>query len=335
MAEHDVPAAVLDAADREALTSAAHALSRCDLVADPERFVLEAQLATASLSAALRERLITFRRFGHPSGGLLIRRVPTGALPPTPVQAAGASAPFAAAALSVLIGVLGEQHGYRPELGGAIVQDIVPVRGFERDQISIGSRIELDSHVEVAFSPLRSDHVALLCLRSDHERRAGTTLSSIDAMLPLLDPAAVDVLRQPCFRTRVDPSFAIGSGLTEEVWIAPIRVFEGPARRPWLRVDFAETQGFDAAARVALDALRAAAAAAETTVRLQAGDLLLIDNKRAVHGRTPFTPRYDNQDRWLLRSFITQDLRRSEDSRPGDGRVIEPDYSGEVSRAAA
>lgn len=329
-----VPEVTVDAADREALTAAAHALGGWDLVTEPESFVLEAQLLSASLSGPLRRRLLTFRRFGHPSGGMLLRGVPTGPVPSTPAQASGASAPLGAAAMSVLIALLGDQHGYRPELGGAIVQDIVPVPGFEREQISIGSRVELDSHVEVAFSPLRADHVALLCLRADHEGRAGTTLSAVDAMLPLLDPATVELLRQPRFRTRVDPSFAVGLGLTEEAWVAPIRVFDGPARRPWLRVDFAETQGLDAGAAEALGALRAAAAEAETVLRLRAGDLLLIDNHRAVHGRTPFAPRYDGQDRWLLRSFVSKDLRRSEDRRPGDGRVIEPDY-GEVTSGPA
>jgi L-asparagine oxygenase len=78
----------------------------------------------------------------------------------------------------------------------------------------------------------------------------------------------------------------------------------------------------------ALDLLGETAAQVQTVLRLEPGDLLVIDNNRAVHGRTRFTPRYDGLDRWLLRSFITKDLRRSESARPGDSRIVEPgDYT--------
>ncbi len=210
----EVSSLSLNAEDRDALTTAAARLCQCDLVAEVEEYVLEAQVAAASLSDDLRRRLLAFRRFGHASGGMLVRGVPTGAAPPTPTQATPGSAPAAAAALSVLVAPLGDQYGFRPELGGAIVQDILPMRGFELEQISVGSQVDLGAHGEMAFSPLRSDFVALLCIRADHERRAGTTLSSIDAMLPLLDPGTVEILRQSRFRTTVDTSFLLADQLS-------------------------------------------------------------------------------------------------------------------------
>lgn len=314
--------------DQRTLTQSCRKLSPYDIVTQVEEFVLEAQLAAATLSTELRRALLSFRRFGDPSGGLLIRGVPIGVVPPTPERADAAVSTTldAAATMSVLLGCLGDQYGFRPELGGNIVQDLLPVRGFETEQISLGSLADLNSHVEMAFSPFRSDYVALLCVRQDHERRAGTTLSSIDSMIPLLDATTVQTLREQRFRTRVDTSFLIGDNLTDDVWIEPIRVLEGAPARPQLRVDFAETEATDAAAWRALEALRRAAVAAQLVVRLRAGDLLIVDNHRASHGRTPFVPRYDGRDRWLLRSFVTKDLARSGDVRPGDGRIVVPQY---------
>lgn len=320
------PAYSLGAEDSQALAVAAGLICRHDLVAEVEDYVLDAQIAAASLSDNLRRRLLTFRRFGDASGGMLIRGVPTGAALPTPAQATAGSAPVAAAALSVLVAPLGDQYGFRQELGGAIVQDILPMHGFESQQISVGSRVNLYAHVETAFSPLRSDFVALLCIRADRERRAGTTLSSVDAMLPLLEQRTVEILREPRFRTTVDASFLLGDRLSGEVWVDPICVLDGPTRRPRLRVDFGGTEGKDRAAQHAFEALREVAFAAQTIVCLDAGDLLLVDNSRAVHGRTPFTPRYDARDRWLLRTFVTRDLSRSEESRSADGRIVELDY---------
>ncbi|MEV7899952.1 clavaminate synthase, partial [Streptomyces cyaneofuscatus] len=39
-------------------------------------------------------------------------------------------------------------------------------------------------------------------------------------------------------------------------------------------------------------------------------------------GRTPFTPRYDGNDRWLHRVFIHTDSRRSRARRSGGGHVV-------------
>jgi L-asparagine oxygenase len=319
---------VIGPSDRHFLIEAANEMRMLDHLAYSEEFVLNAQLLCAGLSENLRRRLIAFRRFGHPSGGLLIRGVPVGDIPDTP-ESLGPhrGTRQAIAAMSVLLANLGEQFGFRPELGGAIVQDVIPIADFEADQISLGSTVDLETHTEMAFSPFRSDYVALLCIRQDHACTAGTTLSSIDAMLPLLDPEAVVLLREPRFRTKVDKSFLLGTPTRGDVWIDSISPLDGPAERPWLRVDFAETDGKDVAAKGALDALRKAAAQIRLVLRLEVGDMLLIDNHRALHGRTPFVPRYDGRDRWLLRSFLTKDLRRSEIARPRDGRIVEPDYS--------
>jgi L-asparagine oxygenase len=324
-----VAAFSLSPSDQRLLLAASRRLVELDIVSRTEDFVLEAQLQAGRLSEQLRRRLLGFRRFGHPSGGMLIRGVSVDPLPPTPespeamLGARGAGG----AALSVLVACLGEQYGFHPELGGSVVQDILPVRGFEDQQISVSSEVALDAHTETGFSPHRPDYVALLCLRPDHEGRAGTTLSSIDAMLSLLDPTTVGILREPRFRTPVDSSFVIGDELGENVYIDPIRVIEGSERRPRLRADFAGTVGKDRAAKRAFEALRDAAIRSQTVVRLETGELLIVDNHRAVHGRTPFVARYDGSDRWLLRSFIARDLARSESARPADRRVVQPDYT--------
>jgi L-asparagine oxygenase len=57
-----------------------------------------------------------------------------------------------------------------------------------------------------------------------------------------------------------------------------------------------------------------------TSVALEAGDLLIVDNSVAVHGRSPFTPRFDGTDRWVQRAFVVADLTASEADR--NGRVI-------------
>ena len=50
---------------------------------------------------------------------------------------------------------------------------------------------------------------------------------------------------------------------------------------------------------------------------LEPGDLLVIDNNVAVHGRTPFVARFDGTDRWLQRTFVVADLAPSAADRDG------------------
>jgi L-asparagine oxygenase len=61
-----------------------------------------------------------------------------------------------------------------------------------------------------------------------------------------------------------------------------------------------------------------------TSVVLEPGDLLVIDNNIAVHGRSPFTARFDGHDRWLQRSFVVTDLAPSAGQRVG--RVITTEF---------
>jgi L-asparagine oxygenase len=299
------------------------------VVADPEEFATRAQRCARHLPADLIDGMLRFRRHGSPTGGLLIHGCPTFGIPPTPNVATlsvGTTLP-AAGVMGIFAAVLGDQYGFKPELAGHIVQDILPVAGFEFTQQSISSDAPLFNHMEMAFTDDRADYVALFCLRADHEGIAGTTLSPIEAILPLLSARAVEVLGTARFKTTVDGSFLLGMSRDDPIYIGPIQVFSGNIHRPRIRADFAETTGLDTVAQAALDELCHAADEAAIEIRLQPGDLLFIDNHHAFHGRTPFRARWDGADRWLLRTFVARDLSQSEAHRPSDGRIIDTDYS--------
>jgi L-asparagine oxygenase len=322
----------LSAVEVERLRQAAQRCVDRDLVEHSEAFVGQAQRSISVLPDELLDCLRAFRRYGSPTGGLLIRGLPLFEVPATPADPGlGIGTTVTAAGLlGIISAVIGDQYGFKPELDGQLVQDIVPVRGFEQAQQSLSSDAELYTHVELAFADDndRADTLALLCLRADHERTAATTLSSIEEILPHLSDDTVEVLGQPRFRTTVDMSFLRGLGRDAPIFVGPIRILIGDNARPRVRADFAETSGIDADAQVALDELRRAADRLALVVRLAPGDLLLVDNQHAFHGRTPFRARWDGADRWLLRTSITRDLSRSEAHRPGDGRVIDVDYGG-------
>ncbi|MFR9798734.1 TauD/TfdA family dioxygenase [Streptomyces sp. MS06] len=335
-APRDFATVRLSPADRKVIEHLAAQLSGTDPDTEVGRYVLQAQLLAAGLPARVRTALLRFRQDGDARGGILLRGLPLGQVPPTPEDAdrGGGLRLLAAHVLSLVVGVVGEQFGFLPELSGRIVQDILPVSGFEDTQHSISSRALLELHCETAFTESRADFVALLCLRADPERRAATLVSPVRESLARLAPATVELLREPRFVTTVDGSFLRGSGIPGPVTVGPISLLGGSADHPRMRCDFAETKGTDPLAREAVSALHEAASASAHAVRLCPGDLLLVDNHSAFHGRTSFIRHGEGRDRWLLRGFVARDLARSIVNRPGAGRIIDIDYEKAASGAA-
>ena len=276
-----------------------------------------AQRTTRMLPTAVGEALDDLRRGAPQAGALLLRGLPIGDLPPTPSTPRHAVLDDRRSELTLLTVAcrLGEPVGYEPEHGGELVQNIVPTRRAATRQTSTSSRVELMFHTEAAFHPHRPRYLLLLCLRGDPS--AATTLASIHEVLPVLAAPTLDVLFEPRFRTAVDESFLHGRA---NVLGAPVPVLRGDRDRPTMVFDADLMVGTDAQADDALRSLGDAVAAHHASVVLESGDLLVIDNAAAVHGRSPFTPRFDGTDRWLQRTFVVADLRASAGERRG--RVI-------------
>lgn len=315
--------------ESDAFRLLAKRLEEFDPVTEAEDFVFTAQILSAQLPERVRRAAARFRRMGGDAGGLLIRGLPVDPVPPTPRHAdfaLGVSTP-AARVFSLAAALVGEQYGFKAELRGRIIQDILPVAGFEDTQQSISSRAPLELHCETVFTDHRADVIGLLCLRPDPERIAGTVLTSTSMFLPLLDDKTIAILYEPRFSTTVDGSFLRGGKYDHPIRVGPIRVLDGGTIRPRLRCDFAETRGLDDQAQAALDALYEAACDTLIEVRLESGELLFIDNHDAFHGRTPFRFHQRDDDRWLLRTFIARDLSLSRADRPSDGRIIDADYA--------
>ena len=73
------------------------------------------------------------------------------------------------------------------------------------------------------------------------------------------------------------------------------------------------------------------------TVSLRAGEVLVIDNDVIVHGRVPFTPRYDGTDRWLKRINVRvpgKDRPAAEAYEDGYGEDVVREHHGQVPGAA-
>lgn len=288
------------------------------LVDDPA-WVAAARLGSCRLPVSLQQTARRYRHDPGEDGVLIVRNLPVDepALPPTPTVAESVErAATVPAAIAVLVSsLLGEVAAYRDEKSGALVQNVVPVPGREESQSNAGST-PLELHVENAFHPHRPDYVGLLCLRAAHTEDAGTLVSSVRRTLRLLPAETVGVLREQRFTTVPPPSFSGGDAGGAHA------VLTGDPADPDVKVDFHATAPNDDQAKVALEELREAFLEAAATLVLRPGEMAFVDNRLAIHGRTAYAPRYDGRDRWLHRTFVHLDHRRTRGHRPGNGYVL-------------
>ena len=209
----------------------------------------------------------------------------------------------------------GRPFGYEQEQGGAIVQNIFPIKKRENEQISSSSKKELEMHTETAFHPWLPQYVFLLCLRGDE--MAGTTFVDLDDLLLALSSDEIQLLHKPIFETSIDPSF-LGEKQQDAKVRMPILYNNGSS----IRYDRNLMTSSDPDGQELLKHLAVLVDSLKVTVFLQAGDLAVIHNWRTIHGRTPFTPRYDGSDRWLKRVFVRRSMPPATDARIDDDNDI-------------
>ncbi len=293
-----------------------------------EELAREAGRLGSTLPAEVATALTDFADRPNRLGALLLTAVPVEELPPTPSSPNACTSKSLASELTLLAVArqLGQPVGYAPEHGGRIVQNLVPTPEAADLQMSTSSSSNLMFHTETAFHPHRPRYLALHCLRGNPE--AHTTLASIfdiiDALPPAERDAIVEVMFAPRFRTSVDASFL--GGRVDELG-EPHALLTGTLDEPTFVFDADLTVGVDPDACAVVEQVQAAIGAATTSVVLAPGDLMIIDNNRAVHGRSPFTARFDGTDRWLQRAFIVSDLAPSAADRRG--RVIVTEFGSD------
>lgn len=263
---------------------------------------------------------------GDTAGASLIRGLPIddGAIGETPAHWGGIARcrPTIAAEryLASFATVLGEPFTWQTLQAGRMIQDILPIRGDEAAQSGHGSGALLEFHTEDGFHPNRCDYLLLLGMRN-HDR-VPTFIASIQDVS--LDPSYWDVLFEPRFHILPDDEHIKQLGrdnpnhpeLREvlEMRDTPpaVSVLFGVRADPYLRIDypFMRPVRRDWLAHAALDALMAELYRVKRDIVVEQGDLLVVDNYRAVHGRASFQTRYDGRDRWLKRMIVRRTLPR-------------------------
>ncbi|WP_225821751.1 TauD/TfdA family dioxygenase [Streptomyces naphthomycinicus] len=308
--------AVADPEIARLLGEGARALARDGATAD--------ELSPLAVPPDLDQALRTVLRAPDPLTGRLVVRGLLAFLPdpgPTPAHWSDARTESTRAldlAVRIVASTLGRVFGWTGQQEGRLVHNILPTREAEHQQVGASSAVPLYWHSEDAFHPERAGVLMLACVRNPtgvgsrvaSVREAGLT----ERQLRVLERPDAAILPDDSYpeasRSGQDPAALRG---IPTVW----RSDDGPC----IRYDPSYTRVLtdDPEFSRAYEELGRALDRCGTTVPNEPGDLTLIDNDVAVHGRVPFRPRYDGTDRWLKRVLIRPNRQRPAVESTEDG----------------
>jgi L-asparagine oxygenase len=235
--------------------------------------------------------------------------------------------------LALTANQLGIPFSFATQQSGRLIQNVLPVKGSEYSQLGAGSVEELVWHTEDAFHPNRPDLILLMCLRN-HDCVATT----VGGLPNTLSEEEINHLFDENFIFLPDPDHAehLKNWKTpaQEAAFAsmqryidrpnPQAVLSGSRTKPYLRLDPKFTRVADQSRESAKAYQRLVAEMDRLLldIPLEAGQILVIDNHKLVHGRRSFAPRYDGTDRWLRKINVTADLRKSMASRFSENEFV-------------
>jgi L-asparagine oxygenase len=212
---------------------------------------------------------------------------------------------------SILLSFIGEMISYEAEGNGYLLQDIVPVKNMSNLQTSVGSNIELEIHTEQAFSNLRPDFLSLACLRGDEN-----AFTYILPVSHIIQTNMDSILQKLLWKTQVDLSFKLnGTEFVEGDIRGPLAILNGSLEDPHLIFDQDLMTGITKEADKKIEDIIEIYKNNRISHCLQPGEILILDNRKVVHGRSPFSPKYDSKDRFLIRGFAVVDYEKSEYAR--------------------
>ena len=296
---------------------------------EPELFCSQSNELSKQLPQRIIDILLSFAKHGSETGFLLIKNLEISENVPKTPQSNGykvGEQTILARIQSLFINVICEMIAYEAEGFGRLFQDVVPVEAMSKNQTSIGSSVELEIHTEQAFSKLRPDILSLACLRGDLD--AYTHILPVQFILNNLNHDEKKLLREPLWKTGVDLSFKLdGHEFIEGDMRGPLSIISDQDEDPLLVFDQDLMRGITEESDKMVKKITDIYYKYRLRHNLKPGEIILVDNNRAVHGRSPFFPKYDGYDRFLIRCFGTFDYSKSEYARPNNSRTVGAIYS--------
>jgi L-asparagine oxygenase len=209
--------------------------------------------------------------------------------------------------VSGIVSLVGTLATVLTEWDGGPLTDVKATPGLE-DTVSSKGMQALPLHQEDQHLNRPPDGLALLMVTGGNPIRVAATTAIVDELRNHDEHQAIEALRRSEF-VHPTPLSCGGTRVSR-----PTPVLCGPDGKPELKVDLATTTAITKSGEGALAALARSADLAAFDVHLHPGDLLLLDNRRWLHGRSELDS--SSADRWLIRCLLIFDSWRVDRDGP-------------------
>jgi len=278
---------------------------------NPRPWLARANLAARAAMPSLTRSLAHARTDRQPV--IVVRGLPVDPSPPaTPYG--GIVDPAASSRSVINLHAVAAALGLHPIAyageSASILHAVCPVRTAWGEASSHGFDTALPFHTDYADRPIdvaeagQSPSAAALIFAVE---RAEPTIPMefipLRRLLEALTPAQIHSGRQAEFAVRAPAIFRGGQVMRTR----PLFLSDGRGR-----LNLGRMTGITARAAALLDDLRAILTddAMVTRIPVRRGDIVVIDNQRAIHRRAAFTPRWDGTDRYFIRMSAVPDPAR-------------------------
>ncbi len=246
--------------------------------------------------------------------------------------------------LAVQVGVVAHLGlrgvAFTHENEGRLVRAVCPVGIHSDEASSQGAKADLMSHSDNGHLRIaHSNDTHPYSLPAANAYQSFATIKPVpgvpmrvrllDDILARLDPGGGEAARLEAFTDLQRPEYRFSSppshGEVHRLEPLPaIVTLDDPALGFGMRFHGQTMQGVTPRAAAALDLLKfAIARTPEEVIATGRGDLVIYDNRRAVHRREPYEARFDGTDRYYLRIYgqPAADVERWSSALGGNGRV--------------
>lgn len=289
-------------------------------------FISDIERQNPLLKSIHAQSIQAFATYGNQSGFLLLNNLPIDAdLCTTPTkmdEAYNKQTCFSEFWLSTITALMGIQLAYKQMNNGCLYQNICPIEGQENAISSKGAALPLNLHTDLAFHPFSPHFLLLFCLRVAQEgEQVPTIVSSLKNAMSFLTNQELDLLRGKNYMFLLDEAY----GLFKDSECSSL--IYGDVDDPKIRFEMDMIVGISEEAKSAHRALEKALFQNAVKVFLEPGQMLIIDNRRAVHGRNHFKAKYNGNDRWLQRAYCFTNKAQLLSHSSVKERVIDYDFS--------
>eukprot|EP00537_Pseudo-nitzschia_pungens_P019370 CAMPEP_0172403692 /NCGR_PEP_ID=MMETSP1061-20121228/60439_1 /TAXON_ID=37318 /ORGANISM="Pseudo-nitzschia pungens, Strain cf. pungens" /LENGTH=383 /DNA_ID=CAMNT_0013138207 /DNA_START=188 /DNA_END=1339 /DNA_ORIENTATION=+ len=175
----------------------------------------------------------------------------------------------------------------------------------------------LNYHQDMSYHGVIPDLLGLVCLREGDDLELQTTLVSVEKIIKLLPKQVVATLREDRFKITASTQWVNVGVMGEDVARTRAILYGTSLHLP---VHWENMVGVDAEASQAIESLRKVLkGAGPSGIHLREGEMVLFNNQKVVHGRTPYQNlKYDGSDRVLIRAYFVKNL----DEEQKDSRLL-------------